>query len=287
MRYKIALAQINPTLGNVKENIQKHISYCDKAIKEKADLIIFPELSLTGYSLKDLNFELSLNPFKSRVLEPLRKKSRKISIICGGVEEDDNYGVFNSAFYISDGRVEFTHRKVYPPDYGIFEEMRYFSKGKEVNVYETKFGKLGLLVCEDLWHISLPLIQALKGAKIIVTIAASPTRLDVNSHSKKIKNYEINSEHHKTYARLLSCYIVFCNRVGYEDGINFWGGSEVVAPFGNIVKVARFFEEELIFVDINYDKVKQARKQARHFLDEDINLLKSNFKLVCEEISRL
>ncbi|MGH2574477.1 MAG: nitrilase-related carbon-nitrogen hydrolase, partial [Ignavibacteria bacterium] len=151
MKFKIALAQINPVLGDIDRNIKKHIAYCNNAIKKKADLIVFPELSLTGYSLKDLNFELALNPYTSEILEPLRKKSKKISIICGGAEEDERNAVYNSAFYISDGKVKFTHRKIYPPDYGMFEEMRYFSRGRDVSVHYTVFGKIGVLVCEDLW----------------------------------------------------------------------------------------------------------------------------------------
>jgi NAD+ synthase (glutamine-hydrolysing) len=283
-KFKIALAQINPTLGDFEKNIKKHLGYIDKAVKKKADLIIFPELSLTGYSLKDLNAELAVNPYNTDLLKPLLEKSKKINIICGGVEEDDNFGLFNAAFYISGGKVQCTHRKVYPPDYGMFEEIRYFSRGKKADICETEFGKLGILVCEDLWHMSLPLIQALNGAKIIITIAASPTRLELNTKSKVIKNYEINSEHHKSYARLLSTYIVFCNRVGYEDGINFWGGSEVVDPFGKITALGKFFDEDLVITEIDYNKIKRARQQARHFIDEDVNFIKEQAKLLLENL---
>jgi predicted amidohydrolase len=282
MKFKIALAQINPALGNFEKNIKEHIKFCNRAIKKNADLIVFPELSLTGYSIKDLNVDLAVNLRNSRPLEPLEKKSKSISIICGGVEEDDNFGLFNTAFYLSGGKVEFTHRKIYPPDYGMFEEMRYFSKGKKINVHDSKFGKLGILVCEDLWHISLPLVQALNGAKVVITIACSPTKLELNTKSKTIKNYEINSEHHKSYARLLSSYIVFCNRVGFEDGVNFWGGSEVVDPFGNVTTLGKFFDEDLIIAEIDYNKVKRARQTARHFIDEDHNFIKQQAQFLLE-----
>ena len=135
--------------------------------------------------------------------------------------------------------------------------------------------------------MSLPLIQALKGANVIITIAASPTRLQLNSSSKTIKNYEINSEHHRSYARLLSSYMIFCNRVGFEDGVNFWGGSEIVDPFGNVSKVAKFFDEDLVICDIDYNSVRRARHQARHFLDEDVNALKHFVKLLNDEVSKL
>jgi predicted amidohydrolase len=283
-KFKLALAQINPALGNFEKNVKKHIEFCSRAIKRKADLIVFPELSLTGYSLKDLNAELAVNTGRSKALDPLLRKSKTISIICGCVEEDDNYSLFNSAFYLSDGKIEFVHRKIYPPDYGMFEEMRYFSKGRNVNVHNTKFGKLGILVCEDLWHISLPLIQALNGAKVIITIAASPTKLELNTNLKTIKNHEINSEHHKSYARLLSSYMVFCNRVGYEDGVNFWGGSEVIDPFGNAANTGKFFDEDLIIAEVDYNKVKRARQSARHFIDEDPVFIKEQAKLLLDSL---
>jgi predicted amidohydrolase len=286
-KFKIALAQINPALGDLDKNIKKHLAFCDRAIKQNADLIVFPELSLTGYSIKDLNFDLAVNLQGNKLLKPLEEKSKKISIICGGIEEDTNYGIFNTAFYIEGGKCRFSHRKIYPPDYGMFEEIRYFSKGKSNDVYDSKFGNLGIMVCEDLWHISVPLLMALKGAKVLITIAASPTRLDLNSKSEVIKNYEINSEHHKAYARLLSSYVVFCNRVGFEDGVNFWGGSEVVDPFGNVVKTAKMFDEDLIYAEINYNNIRRSRHQARHFLDEDINFLKNTVKMMNDELEKM
>ncbi len=287
MKFKVSCAQISPALGDIEKNIKLHLKYIDKAIAKKADMVVFPELSLTGYSVKDLNLELALNPYTSPLLKPLKEKSKKITIVCGGIEEDENFGIYNSAFYIEDGAVKFTHKKVYPPDYGMFEEIRYFSRGKEADVHDTKFGKLGLLVCEDLWHMSLPLLQALKGAKIIIGIAVSPTRLALNSKSKVLKNYEINSEQHKAYARLLSLYLVFCNRVGYEDGVNFWGGSEIVDPFGTVDKVAKFFDEDLITSEINMNSVKRARQLARHFLDEDVNFLRHEVGLLNEELLKI
>jgi predicted amidohydrolase len=287
MKFKISCAQISPVLGDIEKNVKIHLKYIDKAIAKKADMVVFPELSLTGYSVKDLNMELALNPYTSPLLKPLKEKSKKITIVCGGIEEDENFGIYNSAFYIEEGKVKFTHKKVYPPDYGMFEEIRYFSRGKQADVHDTKFGKLGLLVCEDLWHMSLPLLQALKGAKIIIGIAVSPTRLALNSDAKTIKNYEINSEQHKAYARLLSLYLVFCNRVGYEDGVNFWGGSEIVDPFGTVDKVAKFFDEDLITSEINMNSVKRARQLARHFLDEDINFLRREVELLNNGLNQI
>lgn len=264
---KIAVAQISSFLGDLDKNIEKHIEYCKKAIAGKCDVIVFPELSLSGYTVKDINFEIALNPDNSNKLDKLKKVSEEISIVCGFVEEDNNYNVFNSSAFFSGGELKKTQRKIYPPTYGIFEELRYFSKGKDLNAFETKFGKAGILICEDLWHISLPYVLALDGAKIIFGIAASPTRLGYDTD--KFRNYEINSEQHRAFARLLSVYMVFCNRVGFEDGVNFWGGSEVVDPFGNVVQKGKIVDEDLFFAEIDFNKIQRARRQARHFLDED------------------
>lgn len=275
---KIAVAQTTSVIGDIEKNVKHHLEFCDKAIKNKADLIVFPELSLTGYSIKDLNYVISLELDKTKALDALKTKSKKISIVCGLAEEDDDFAIYNSAVFISDGEIKFVHRKVYPPTYGLFEEFRYFSRGKECKAHETKFGKIGLLVCEDLWHLSLPYTLAMDGAQLIIGIAASPTRLAANYD--KFKNYEINSEQHRAFARILSGYIVFSNRVGFEDGINFWGGSEVIDPFGNVIAVAKIFEEDIIYAEINFEEVRRARHQARHFLDEDLDLTIKNLQKI-------
>lgn len=270
----IALAQINSVLGNIDRNIEKHIDYIEDAISKKADVIVFPELSLTGYSLKDLNTEVALNLSVSHKLDKLKEVSKKIDVVCGLVEESSTYALYNSSSYISKGDIVHTHQKIYPPTYTLFEELRYFSAGKKCDTFETKFGKAGMLVCEDMWHISLPYILAMKGAKIIYGIAASPTRMGLNTD--KFKNHEINSEQHRTFARLLSLYFVFTNRVGYEDGVNFWGGSEIVDPFGNVVASGRLFDEELIIAEIDLNEVRRARLSARHFNDENLDLTINN-----------
>ncbi len=275
---KIAVAQTDCVLGDLDRNISKHIDFCKEALKNGAELIVFPELSLTGYSLKDINIEIALNPFNSEKLDKLKQMSRKISIICGLAEEDENFAIYNSAVYFSEGEVKFTHRKVYPPTYGLFEEFRYFSRGRNCRAEETKFGKISLLVCEDLWHMSLPYIAALDGAKIIAGIAASPTKLAPGSEG--LANYSINTEQHRAFARLLSVYLIFSNRVGYEDGVNFWGGSEIVDPFGNVIAIAKFFEEDIIYGDIDFSEIQRARHQARHFIDEDLSVTMENLNRV-------
>ncbi|MEP7234864.1 MAG: nitrilase-related carbon-nitrogen hydrolase, partial [Ignavibacteriota bacterium] len=180
-----------------------------------------------------------------------------------------------AGFVFEDGICKHIHRKIYPPTYGIFEEERYFLAGKKVEAFDSsRLGRVGLLVCEDLWHPSLPYMLAYQGAQLIITIAASPTRLGLGSASvsETPVNYVVNNEHHIAYSRLFNIYTVFVGRVGVEDGVNFWGGSEAISPSGGVLDHAKFFEEDIIYVDIDPSAIQHAREYSRHMLDEDLLL---------------
>jgi predicted amidohydrolase len=279
MKFILALAQIDPVLGDLRRNVTKHVEAAEKAIERGAGMVVFPELSLTGYTVRDMNWDLAVNT--SRVpgdLQPLLNLSARIPIIAGGIEEGEDFKLHNSAFLFENGRIISAHRKTYPPTYGMFEEMRYFSRGETVHAIDTVVGRIGVLVCEDLWHISLPYLLALDGAQLVVALVASPTRIGGNE--KQLEAATINAENHKAYARLLSVYIAFCNRVGYEDGVSFWGGSSIVAPDGDIMTSAKLFEEDLVCATIDEHEVRRARRFSRHFLDEDP-------RLVVHELSRI
>ena len=278
MNCTAALAQIDSRVGDVKANLEHHLEYIDKAIAQGAHLILFPELSLTGYTLRDLAWDVALDPGTSPVFAQLMEKSRKISIVVGFVESAKNHGLYNSAAFLEDGAIRSIHRKIYPPTYGMFEEGRYFSPGKSLRAFDSKLGRFGVLICEDLWHISLPYLLAADGAEAICVLTASPTRL--GGESKILDNLVVNHEHHRTYARLLNTYILFCNRVGFEDGVNFWGGSAVTAPDGTMIKTAQILSEEIIYAPLNSLEVQRARRFSRHFLDE-------RTELVLETLQRL
>lgn len=279
---RIALAQNSAILGDVQKNVAQHLILARKAIDQGAQAIIFPELSLTGYSLRDLNFEVALDPATSPHVAWLRELSSEITIICGGVDLDRSGAVYNAAFCFEDGALLKTHRKIYPPTYGLFEEMRYFSRGGKIESFESsRLGTIGMLVCEDLWHPALPYLLAQDGAQLIVTIAASPTRLGsgaLHSNSDVPENYIVNREHHASYARWFGTYIAFVNRVGVEDGVGFWGGSEVVSPSGETCVLAKFFDDDLVFADLDPNVIRQARQLSRHSLDEDLPLTKQLFE---------
>ena len=266
MKFKAAIAQIDCRVGAMEKNLQRHLEYIDRAEKEGAQLVVFPELSLTGYTLRDLAWDMAIDPVNSNFVHRLLEKSKSISIALGFVESGTNHGIYNSAMFLEDGIIKHIHRKIYPPTYGMFEEGRYFGAGKKVAAFDSKLGRLGMLVCEDLWHVSLPYLLALDGAEAILCLTASPTR--ISGESNQLDNQIVNHEHHRTYARLLNTYLLFSNRVGFEDGVNFWGGSNITSPGGEMLTTAKLLDEDLIVADVDSYEVQRARRFSRHFLDE-------------------
>lgn len=266
MNFRIALAQIDAKVGDLRANIEHHLAFMERARKKGAKLAVFPELSLTGYSLKDLAWDIAQPVGQPNFLKELRKPSRKISVVVGFVESAPNHGIYNSAAFLEDGEVKWVHRKVYPPTYGMFEEGRYFGAGTEVRAFDSKWGRFGMLICEDLWHMSLPYTLALDGAELILCPTASPTR--IAGASPDLAAMSVNHEHHRTYARLLGSYMAFANRVGFEDGVNFWGGSALTAPDGTMTAKGAVMEEDLVIGEVKSAEVERARRFSRHFLDE-------------------
>ena len=274
---KIALAQINSKLANIEDNLEKHLYYIERAIKEKSDIILFPELSLTGYSLKDAVFDVAMTPDDKR-LQPLYEASKKISICLGLVELTDNYEAKNTNLFLEKGKLIARHRKVYLPTYGVYEEKRYFTPGNRFRAFDTSHGRFGMLICEDMWHPSSSSILALDGALIILANSAGILRgVQQKDNPENIQIWEYLN---KTTAHLFTSYLVFCNRVGTEDGLMFWGGSEVIDPHGKAVSKAPYFEEHLLITEIDELKLKHARVHNTYLSDERLDI-------VCEELQRI
>jgi NAD+ synthase (glutamine-hydrolysing) len=274
MSFRAAIAQIDSRVGDLEGNLRHHLEFIDRARAEGAHLVLFPELSLSGYTLRDLAWDTAVDIRASRLLDPLKQVSTAISVVAGLAESGEDHGIYNSAVLFEDGEVKHVHRKIYPPTYGMFEEGRYFRGGREVRAVSSNVGRLGLLICEDCWHLSLPYLLAVDGAEVLLCLTASPTR--IAGDSPELDNAKINHEHQRVYARLLSTYVLFANRVGFEDGVNFWGGSLAVDPFGQPVKQAPLFEEHLLIVDVESSEVQRARRFSRHFLDENLELVKNH-----------
>ena len=177
MKLNLALAQIATKLGDVESNLEKHLDYIKKAKSEKSDLLVFPELSLTGYVLQDLVASAAHRPTEDDpIFKPLLKASHDLDLVVGFVDEDERHRFFIASAYLSGGKALHVHHKVYLPPYGLSDEGRFFAWGDSVRSFDTRFGRVGLLICEDFWHASPPYLLWLDGADIMLFSSASPGR---------------------------------------------------------------------------------------------------------------
>ncbi|MFC7440862.1 nitrilase-related carbon-nitrogen hydrolase [Laceyella putida] len=265
---RIGLAQIRPRLGRVDINLELHEEMIHQAREEQVDLLIFPELSLTGYNLLDLTYEMARDPF-SPDIQRLIQAAGEMDLVFGFVEHSPEHTLYNSAAYITQQNLHYLHRKVYLPTYGMFDEARYFGHGQMIRSIPTRFGQVGIQICEDAWHPSTAYLLAQDGAQILIIPSNSPAR---NTHGEGLGSQEAWVNIMKTQAMSHGCYVLFANRVGTEDGVSFFGGSAVVDPFGEVEKQASLFKEELLIADLEIDKVRKARFQMPMLRDENLDI---------------
>jgi len=268
MDFTAVLAQIKPKLGCVADNLALIEERIEEAKKAGADLIVFPELALTGYFLKDLVPEVA-RPLDSPEIRRLVELSRDISIAVGFVEESSDYRFFNSALYLEDGAIRHQHRKVYLPTYGLFDEQRYLARGERFRAFDTKFGRMGMLICEDMWHLSASYILAMDGATTLICLSSSPSR---GIEGETLGSASAWQKLTATTAMFLNCRVLYCNRVGYEDGVNFWGGSEYVAPSGESMLRGNLLEEDAVSVEVDEGALRRERIFSPMLRDENLSV---------------
>src|SRR5512133_940232 len=265
-KLSLALAQINTKLGDVEVNLEKHLHMAHDAWKNGAELVIFPELSLTGYVLQDIATTVAHRPnADDPVFKRLLHASKEIDIIAGFVEEDERYRYTISAAYLSEGQISHVHRKVYLPTYGIFDEKRYFATGNSFRAFDTKFGRAGILICEDFWHASSPYTLWLDGADLMFFTSASPGR---GVTEETLGSAQWVETVNRTYAGLFTTFVAHTNRVGFEDGLNFWGGSTVFDPDGKQIALAPFNEEGITLAELDLNQLRRTRSRLPLLRDE-------------------
>ena len=279
--FRIGLAQINPHLGDVSRNIRKHLDVIAQAKAQAVDLLVFPELSLHGYFLEDLVPETACRLDDPR-LEPLFAAGERMSLLFGMVEESSDHRFYNSGVYVEAGRVHHVHRKVYLATYGMFDEGRYLAAGEHLRAYNTRFGRCGTLICEDFWHPSAVSIVHADGADLILGISSGPGR-GVSGESQDLRSAQTWHNLNNLYARMFTSFVVYCNRVGYEDGVNFWGGSEVVGPDGSVLVRAPYFEETLVTAEISADALRRQRSLLPLLRDERLDLTYRELRRIYRE----
>jgi predicted amidohydrolase len=284
MDFTAALAQIKPKLGCLADNLDMVEAAVEKGIKERAGVVIFPELALTGYFLKDLVPEVALS-INSAEIRRLMALSRHISIAIGFVEVTADYRFYNSALYLEEGEIRHRHRKVYLPTYGLFDEQRYLARGLRLRSFDTRFGRMGILICEDMWHLSASYVLAMDGATTIICLSSSPGRgiMDDENLGSTSAWQKLNA----TTAIFLNCRILYCNRVGYEDGVNFWGGSEAVGPNGEMTARGKILEEDFIIAEIEEGALRRERIFSPLMRDESLSITLRELQRIETERSRL
>ena len=277
MKFTVALAQIAPALGDLTKNMDLYKKSAKEARKRGADLVVFPELSLTGYFLKDMVPDVAQR-LDSAIMKDLCRLSREISIVVGFVEESHDFRFFNSAAYLEGGKIVHVHRKVYLPTYGMFDEQRYFATGDRVRVFNTRFGRMGMLVCEDVWHLTCGCILCLDEVEYVIGISSSPGR--GMSTPGKPGTADTWERLNWSYAKFFGVYVMYCNRGGFEDGVNFWGGSQVVAPGGEIVAQGGYLKEDLVVAAVDSDRIRRERIASPILRDERIDVTLDELKRI-------
>ncbi len=274
----VALAQVAPRLGDVEANLPRHLEMIAEAARGEASLVVFPELSLTGYFLKDLVPDVALRR-NSAELQTLAAACTDVDALVGCVLETDDSRFYNAAIYLSGGRVHHVHRKVYLPTYGLFDEARYFAHGDSFRAFAAPLRKgeplrpwrAGALICEDMWHPSAVTQLARQGVDMFLCPSASPVRgVGRGTALGTARSYDAMT---RTYAALFTAYLIHVNRVGYEDGVAFWGGSHIVGPDGLPLCEPAPREETLLFGRLELAALRRSRIANPLLRDErhDVN----------------
>ncbi len=265
---RIALAQTAPRLGDLAVNLVRHHELLAEARAAGAGLVVFPELGLTGYLLQDLAAEVAMRLDDPRLSE-LAAATDGLSAIVSFVEESADHRLFIAAALVEDGAIRHVHRKVHLPTYGLFDERRFFAPGDVIRAAPSRLGAgVGLGICEDFWHLSTPQLLALDGAQILVNVSSSPGRDLAMSNEVGLGTATSWRTLMRAYAQLTTSFVVFCNRVGVDESLSFWGGSEVIGPTGAPVFGAPMFDEGLFLVDVDLADVRRERISLPLLRDE-------------------
>jgi predicted amidohydrolase len=276
---RLALAQIDCWLGDIDKNLRRAKEVVAEARDEDADLIIFPELSLTGYSLGQVSDEVSLR-VQSEHIASLVEEAGEMSVVVGFYEETHTPHTYNSAAYFEGGSLLHVHRKLYLPNYRIYEERKHYNPGQSMRAFDTRLGRMAILICNDAWQPFLPFIAVQDGAQVLIIPANSglypyPELLDTKEYWRDITRF---------YARMLESYVVFVNRIGQEGELTFSGHSHVVDPWGRVVAEGPGHDEEaLITVDIDLVNVRRRRREVPLVKEARLALLSKELSRLTEE----
>lgn len=286
---KVAVCQTNPVLFDVKSNLDDIIQKIYDCRENGADLIVFPELALTGYFVGSRYHEAALRLDSPEIMQ-LAAATTGTAAIIGFIEESRSMNFYNSALIAVNGEIVFANRKLNLPNYGVFEERKFFSCGKRIRTFRYQGFNIAVFICNDVWHPSLPYLGACQKADIFVTCLNSSSET-MGSEFSNIETWQIINTF---YSRVFGIYNIAANRVGRErpedefyqgnTGINednepdpanapksikFWGGSEIVNPFGNTIAKGALYEPDVIYADISRELLRQKKILLPYLRNDD------------------
>jgi predicted amidohydrolase len=282
---KVCIYQTCPQLLNVGKNLKDTIDSIQSAKNQGVDLVVFPELALTGYFVGAKYHQAALRMDSSEI-EKLARATKGTAAIVGFIEESRSMNFYNSALIAIDGKIEFAYRKLNLPNYGVFEERKIFSGGKKIPVFRYMGFTVATLICNDMWHPSLPYLAATQKADLFVTLFNSCD----NSMGNEFSNIESWAMINKFYSRIFGIYNICANRAGDEilrerrqpiedddpknygethEVFSFWGGSEIVDPYGRTLAQADMYVPDHIEADISRELVRKKRLLMPYLKNDD------------------
>ncbi len=276
---RITLAQAASVLGDLDANLARASEIVALAGRERSDLVVFPELFLTGYALGRVDEDVSMSADDPRLAQ-LSAAVPQTDVLIGLYEDGLGVHNYNSAAYYGPRGLVHTHRKLYLPTYDVFEERKHFSPGQSMRAFDTAHGRMATLVCNDAWQPHLVFLAVQDGARVLFVPTNSaqsrfPERYDSMTYWRDITVF---------YARMYQCYVVFCNRVGDEgENLRFWGGSHVVDPWGEVVCELPEDDEAIVTTEINLANVRKRRREVPLVREARLGLLAREAMRLAEE----
>lgn len=278
---RISIAQLAPSLGDVDANLERARGVIAAAAAEGADLVVFPELFLSGYSVGEVDADLSMRADDPRLLQMAGAAGDDVGVVMGFVEAAAlGPHTYNSTAYYHGGQLAHVHRKVHLPAYRPFEERNHFTPGPTLRAFQGPTGtRLAVLLCSDAWQPQLTFLAVQDGAQVLLVPAASsqstfPERYDSDEYWHDITRF---------YGRMYQVFVVFANRVGEEGNFRFWGGSHVVDPWGNLVTEAVRHDEQVLTVTLDLADVRRRRREVPLVKDARLGLVEREVHRLLDE----
>jgi len=274
--FRLAIAQIESKFGDLAYNIEKHARVAKESCNSGANMVLFPELGLSGYSLRDLSYNLAVRP-DGNEMRPIIEASKEIAIFCSFPEMCPDHVVRISGCLYIGGEIAQIYRKIHLPTHGLFEEARYFGKGNTIRAFDTPFGRLGIMICRDLWHPEEAYVLSRDGAEMIIACSAIPARV-LGKNGFSVKKFFERTTGNIAFTNQV--FLASTNKVGYEDGVAFFGNSVVFGPDGHELAILPELVEHVQIVYIDSSVLAKARYNMSLYRESD-------FGTVLDEMERI